>query len=818
MYLSSKIRRLALVTVAALALSACDSAEERAEAHFQSALALIEEGDTDRAIVELRNVFQLNGSHKEARETLADLMLERGNRQEAYSQYLRLAEQYPEDADTRISLTTIAFLAGHWEEVTRHGQKSVELAPEEPQVIAIAEALRYGEATRNKDETTRRDAARKAEQLLQDQPENLILRNLLIDSYLRDLDFGKALTALDEMLTREPENERLLLQRLSVLAEIGDTAALEKALYRLVEIFPDNITHKQTLIRYLMNNGKQADVEAFLRQLVSDAPEDDPGPRVQLIRFLAEIRGTEAARVEIDKAIADHPDPLPFIIIDAGLDFDDGQREEAVANLEAAIEGKEPSDRIQAVKVTLARMLLSMGNEVGARARVEEILAEDPAQPDALKLQAAWHIEADDAEAAISALRNALNSKPDDAKAMTMMAEAYTRAGSPQLARDFLALAVEASNNAPTETLRYARLLMREQRFLPAEDILISSLRLNKADPDLLIALGELYLLMEDNGRAQDVVQALRRLETEEATLAANAIEADRLSQERGLGDALAFLETVARAPEADMTSQIVLIRARLATGDTSGAMTLAEELAASNPEDETAAFILALTKSTNGQLEEAEQIYRGLLDEDPARPAIWLQMSRIKLSKGDRNAAYETIDEGLSQTPNDGNLNWAKASLLEQDGKVDEAIAVYESLYEQNSSALVVANNLASLIATYRDDEESLERAWRIARRFSDTEVPALQDTYGWIIFRRGDAEEALPYLEGAARGLPEDPIVQYHLGRVYQSLSRPADALKQMQRAVEIAGPTDLRPQIEEARSLIVSLQSDLDAAEGQ
>ena len=192
--------------------------------------------------------------------------------------------------------------------------------------------------------------------------------------------------------------------------------------------------------------------------------------------------------------------------------------------------------------------------------------------------------------------------------------------------------------------------------------------------------------------------------------------------------------------------------------------------------------------------------------------------MSRIQLSKGDRNAAYETIDEGLSQTPSDGNLNWAKASLLEQDGKVDEAIAVYESLYEQNSSALVVANNLASLIATYRDDEESLDRAWRIARRFSDTEVPALQDTYGWIIFRRGDAEEALPYLEGAARGLPEDPIVQYHLGRVYQSLSRPADALTQMQRAVEIAGPTDLRPQIEEARSLIVSLQSDLDAADGQ
>lgn len=163
-----------------------------------------------------------------------------------------------------------------------------------------------------------------------------------------------------------------------------------------------------------------------------------------------------------------------------------------------------------------------------------------------------------------------------------------------------------------------------------------------------------------------------------------------------------------------------------------------------------------------------------------------------------------------------DANLNWAKASVLEQEGKIDEAIAVYELLYEQNTSALVVANNLASLIATYRDDEESLERAWRIARRFSDADVPALQDTYGWIIFRRGEIEDSLPYLEGAAQGLPNDPIVQYHLGRAYQALSRPADALQQMQRAVEIAGPTDTRPQIEDARGLIVELQSQVDSAE--
>ncbi len=812
----SNFKRLLLVAAAALMLTACDSAEERAEAHFQTALALIEEGDSDRAIVELRNVFQLNGSHKEARETLAQLMLERGNRQEAYSQYLRLAEQYPEDLDTRVSLTTIAFLGNNWEEVERHGTQAVALAPEDPRVQAISELLRYGEAARGNDQTTRRAAAAKAEELLVEQPDSLILRNLLIDSYLRDLDYGKALAALDDMLEDEPRNERLLRQRVAVLAQIGDEAALEEALYRMAELFPDDIVHKETLIRFLLDNQKDDQVEAFLRQIVADAPDDDPGPRVDLIRFLAQTQGSDAAREEIATAIAEQPDPLPFIVIEAGLDFNEGQQEKAVESLETMLEETEPSERTRAVKITLARMLLSMDNEVGARAHVEEVLAEDPGQADALKLVAGWQIQADDAEGAISSLRNALTSAPDDAQAMTMMAEAYTRAGNPQLARDFLALAVEASNNAPEETLRYANLLIREERYLPAEDILISSLRLNRADLDLLVALGDLYILMDDGGRATDVIRALRRLETEAGDLAANRLEAKRLGSQNGIEDALAFLESMATAPDATMTSQIVLIRARLTTGDAEGALVLARELAENNPDDDAATFVLALTQSVNGQLDEAEALYRDLLADDPARPEVWLEISRIKLRGGDREAAYAALDNGLEETPQSTNLNWAKATLLEQDKRIDEAIERYEVLYAQNTGMLVVANNLASLLATYREDDASLDRAWRIARRFADTDVPALQDTYGWIIFRRGDVEDALDYLEAAAEGLPEDPIVQYHLGRAYQALSRPADALAQMQRVAGLAGPTDTRPQIEEARALIPELQSQVDATE--
>ena len=186
----------------------------------------------------------------------------------------------------------------------------------------------------------------------------------------------------------------------------------------------------------------------------------------------------------------------------------------------------------------------------------------------------------------------------------------------------------------------------------------------------------------------------------------------------------------------------------------------------------------------------------------------IQQKLSVIVLA-GDRTKADALIEESLAATNRNANIVWAKASVLEQAGDIDGAIALYEELYARNSSSVVVANNLASLLATYKDDTESLERAWVVGRRLRDAENPALQDTYGWILFRRGEVEDALPYLESAAAGL-EDPIVQAHLGFAYAALERNEEAIAQMQKAVDLAGPADTRDRIEAARAEITRLRS--------
>lgn len=792
-----------------LSLAGCQSSEERAEEHYQSALALIADKDYDRAVVELRNVFQLNGSHREARRLLAKILLEqRNNRQEAYSQYLRLVEQYPDDVEARIALAEIAFSAGSWDEFVRHGSEAVKLAPQDPRVVELAAGLEYQKAITGNDASARRAAADKAAGLLTKNDGSVLLRSIVIDNLLREGDFAKAIAEIDRLLETDPGNPLYNQQRLSVLAQLGDDAGIEAQLRAMIERFPDDLTQKARLLSFYVSRKDLDKAEAFLRDLATAAPADQTGPRIDLIRFLADFRSLDAARAEIAVAIAGTSDPTPYRVIEAGLDFSAGEHDKAITTLESVLAGAKASPETRNIKVALAQMLLATGNEVGARARVEEVLAEEPTHPEALKMRAAWLIQADDTDGAVAALRTALDQKSEDAQAMTLMAEAHTRAGRPELAREFLALAVEASGNAVPETIRYARLLMGEKSYLPAEDILLKALRVAPENSDLLLTLGQLYLMMEDYARAQQVADTLRRQGTPEAKAAADGIEAERINRQSGQDEAMAYLEGVAKGADATMASRIALLRARLGTKDLAGALELARDILKEDPQNPELRYILASTEALNGNLAEAETIYRALVTEDPARAAVWLELSRIKQRQGDRAAAQAVIDEALGHLADNGDLQLVKAGFLEQDGDIEGAIRIYQALYDRDSSALVVANNLASLLATWREDPESLEQAWVVARRFRDVQIPAVQDTYGWILQRRGESAEALPYLEAAAKGLPEDAIVQFHLAEAYLALNRRDEALAQYQRAIEIAGPQDSRPQIAGARNRLQEL----------
>ncbi len=801
----------AIAMAGALALlAACDSAEERAEGHFQKGMTYLEAGDVDRALVEFRNVFKLNGRHKEARRSYAEAEMGRGHRREAFAQYLRLVEEYPDDLDALRALADIAAQTGDWSTAQRHVAMALALAPQDSGLLAIRTVADYGQAIETNDVTRLLSAAAAARELRAALPESLMLRRVIIDDLMRAEDHAAALEELDSAIALAPQDRTLLAQRLSIHAVRGDDAEVEAGLRDMMLRFPDAPEMRAALVRWHVLRKEPDLAEQVLRDGI-DPASTDPAPVLELVRFLAEQRSPEAAIDELERNIAEGSRAAVFRSARAGFLFDLGRRDEAIAEMQGVLDGAAASDDTRRIKVGLAQMLVVSGNAVGARALVEEVLAEDSGETEALKLKASWLILDDQVGDAIATLRRALDNNPRDAAAMTLMAQAYERDGNRELLREMLSQAVVASNRGPAESLRYAQLLISEGKTLTAESVLIDSLRIAPGNPMILVPLGELYLTLQDWPRAETVAAALEALDDPAATAAATGLRAAIFGGRQQTDEAIGYLQALVDRGEGGLNAKVAIIRSHLANGQNDKALSYAAALRAEDPENPDIRFIEASVRALTGDAATAEADYRTLVEVDPGRVAVWMALFRLVAADPSRTAeAMSLIDAALAANPAAGELRWARAGLLERAGDFDGAIAVYEVLYRENSANPIVANNLASLLSSHRSDDESLARAEIIARRLRGSTVPAYQDTYGWIAHLRGRHADALAELEKAAAGLPDDPTVQYHLGMALLASGREDEALARLRPLAERGGSDSGHPSVKAARDEIARIES--------
>ncbi|MBT8414524.1 MAG: tetratricopeptide repeat protein [Boseongicola sp.] len=804
----SPLSRAALLGTAMLLLAACDSAEERAEGHFNSSLELIESGDVERALVELRNVLSLDEFHVEGRRLYAETVRARGNFSDAYANYLRIAEQDPNDLDARMALSEMAIEAQNWDEVARHAEPLIKASERMQGVDVIELVLEFRAAALADEDAKMEGLTSQAIALIDANPEDVTLLRIIIEGLSRQNRIEATLEYIDRAIALEPDSQFFYGMKSSVLAQLEDFDALENHLRATVAAFPEDASTKGSLVRLLTALGRPETAEEFLREQIAET-EDSIDLQIALISFIREVRGSDAALQEIEGSIARYQQNSVLRALRSGVMFDAGDREAAITEMQSLVDDANPEDdQTNDFKVTLARMLISNGNDVGARQLVEEVLAQDPSKSAALKLSAGWLIESDQIADAINALRRALDQEPQDFEAMTLMAQAHQRAGETELAQDMLSLAAEASNYAPEETIRFVRTLIAAERLRPAEDALVRALRQAPADIPLLQALGEVYLRMQDWPRALQVEATLRRTGSERATGMADSLRLQILSRRDGRDQAIAALEAIARSSDAGVAAQVALLRARLGSGEREEALAIANEIVSSQPDNPRIGMVLGGAQLALRDYEDAEATFARITETVPEFENAWVQLIRSQSAQGRLDAARETLDNALAANPDAPNLLWAQATFLERANDIDGAIEIYSAMYEQNSSVLVVANNLASLLATYKTDDESLDRAFSIARRLRGTAVPPFQDTYGWILHRRGQSEEAIEYLEPAAAALANDPIVQYHLASAYEAVGRTEDALLAYQRALELVDENDPRPQIEIAQTAVERL----------
>jgi Tfp pilus assembly protein PilF len=137
-----------------------------------------------------------------------------------------------------------------------------------------------------------------------------------------------------------------------------------------------------------------------------------------------------------------------------------------------------------------------------------------------------------------------------------------------------------------------------------------------------------------------------------------------------------------------------------------------------------------------------------------------------LLLEQGQQQQAAEAIDQALLQHPDNIQIRYARAMMMDSQGNTAEAVQDLEQIVRDDADNAVALNALGYIltIRTERlfEARQLIGRALELA-----PENPAILDSMGWLLYREGKLQQALDYLSRAWAAFP-DPEIAAHYGEV--------------------------------------------------
>lgn len=152
----------------------------------------------------------------------------------------------------------------------------------------------------------------------------------------------------------------------------------------------------------------------------------------------------------------------------------------------------------------------------------------------------------------------------------------------------------------------------------------------------------------------------------------------------------------------------------------------------------------------------------------------------------GDAIKVYNQAEQKLGGSiPADHwQIHYIRGMSYEQHGEWEKAEVDLKAALEYRPDHPFVLNYLGY---SWADQGINLERSREMIQRAADLRPDDgyIADSLGWVLYRMGRYEEAVPHLEDAVELLPYDPVINDHLGDSYWKVGRRLEARFQWTRA---------------------------------
>lgn len=234
------------------------------------------------------------------------------------------------------------------------------------------------------------------------------------------------------------------------------------------------------------------------------------------------------------------------------------------------------------------------------------------------------------------------------------------------------------------------------------------------------------------------------------------------------------------------------LCRIAMLRGDPGEALIQAGRVQARSPGDLEGLLCQAFALSALERDAEALVAVEEILRVDPAHREGGLLGSLLLAQTGRRADAIRELERLRTHHPGDREIRFRLGAILEEDDQVERAIGVLDSLLLEDPDDHQVLNHVGYLcIDRGLRLAESVRRVQRALEL--DPGNPAYLDSYGWGLFRKGDAAGAVAPLEEAARKSPREGEIFRHLAEVRLALGQRAAARDALLKARELSPDDD-------------------------
>ncbi|WP_405223427.1 tetratricopeptide repeat protein [Lentisalinibacter sediminis] len=444
------------------------------------------------------------------------------------------------------------------------------------------------------------------------------------------------------------------------------------------------------------------------------------------------------------------------------------QVEEAARHLQEAAAADGADD---AAFRELVTVLMEEGHPEDAFAVAERLADayEDNAYAQATAASAA--LRADDAETAIAYARRARGLAPEEPRATLLLARALEADEQTEAALETAAPLADAEDL--DLRLDYALFLAGADRPDEARTVVNRMLQDEPGQADAWRATALISLQQGDYEAAwTDFSEVLKSGEhTHEALFYLATIAEER---EDWLQAMRLYAQVGKGGLQLAAQQRVSVILTRLGQAD--GALSQLERFARRNPRQALdVRFTEAQLLEAMERYEEALDAYDEILAAKPPSLGLLLSRAEVELARGETDAAVEGYREALALRP--------------------------ESATALNALGYTLADRTDRLKEARKLIERALEK---------EPENAAIIDSMGWVLFRQGEPEAALPYLE-RAWDMIRDPEVAAHLGETLWVLGRRAEAREILQEAYdEFPGSEPLRDTLQRLMEASESTES--------